>query len=105
MCKCPTISPDVFDTISTIQFIEYIDFLLIDFYSAPGLAWDACLKETKQYVQLLHDYDILMMFEKGIRGGISHISKRYSEANNKYMENYDSGKPSKFITYLDGYPL
>ena len=71
------------------------------YYTSPGLAWDACLKETKQELQLLHDYDMLMMFEKGIRGGITHISKRYSEANNKYMENYDPNKPSKFITYLD----
>ena len=68
------------------------------YYTAPGLALDACLKETKQELQLLHDYD---MFEKGIRGGITHISKRYSEAYNKYMENYDPNKPSKFITYLD----
>lgn len=41
------------------------------------------------------------MFEKGIRGGITHISKRYSEANNKYMRDYDPEKPLKFITYLD----
>ena len=70
------------------------------YYTAPGLAWDACLKETK-HLQLLHDYDVLMMFEKGIRGGITHISKRYSEANNKYMKDYDPEKPLKFITYLD----
>ena len=56
------------------------------YYTAPGLAWDACLKETKQKFQLLKDYDMLMMFEQGIRGGISHISKRYASANNKYME-------------------
>ena len=43
------------------------------YYTSPGLAWDACLKETGQQLQLLHDYDMLMMFEKGIRGGISHI--------------------------------
>ena len=44
---------------------------------------------------------MLMMFEKGIRGGISHISKRYAEANNKYMKYYDKTKPSTFIQYLD----
>ena len=71
------------------------------YYTSPGLAWDACLKEAKQELQLLHDYDMLMMFEKGIRGGISHISKRYAEANNKYMDTYNPDKPSSFIQYLD----
>ena len=71
------------------------------YYTSPGLAWDACLKETGQELELLHDYDMLMMFERGIRGGITHISKRYSEANNKYMKDYNPDKPSKFIQYLD----
>ena len=71
------------------------------YYTSPGLAWDACLKETGQELQLLHDYDMLMMFEKGIRGGISHISKRYAEANNKYMKDYDPDEPSTYIQYLD----
>ena len=57
------------------------------YYTSPGLAWDACLKETGQELQLLHDNDMLMIFERGIRGGITHISKRYAEANNKYMVN------------------
>ena len=70
-------------------------------YTAPGLAWDACLKETNQSLELLKDYDMLTMFEKGIRGGISHISKRYAEANNKYMKDYDKEKPSSYIQYLD----
>ena len=72
-----------------------------NYYTAPGLAWDACLKLTKQELQLLTDYDMLMMFEKGIRGGISHISKRYAEANNKYMKDFDKTKPSTFIQYFD----
>ena len=42
-----------------------------------------------------------MMFEKGIRGGITHISKRYAEANNKYMVNYNPDEPSNYIQYLD----
>ena len=71
------------------------------YYTSPGLAWDACLKTTKQELKLLEDYDMLMMFERGIRGGISHISKRYSEANNKYMKKFNPEKPSKYIQYLD----
>ena len=43
----------------------------------------------------------LMLFEKGIRGGITHISKRYAETNNKYMKDFNPDKPSKFIQYLD----
>ena len=71
------------------------------YYTAPGLAWDACLKETKQNLELLKDYDMLMMFEQGIRGGITHISKRYAETNNKYMKNFEKTKPSTYIQYLD----
>ena len=71
------------------------------YYTSLGLAGDACLKETGQELQLSHDYDMLMMFEQGIRGGISHISKRYAEANNKYMINYDPDKTSSYIQYLD----
>ena len=71
------------------------------YYTSPGLAWDACLKETGQELQSLHDYDMLMMFERGIRGGISHVSKRYAEANNKYMKDYNPDKPSTYIQYLD----
>ena len=70
------------------------------YFTSPGLAWDARLKETGQELQLLHDYDMLM-FEKGFRGGITHVSKRYVEANNKYINDYNPDKPSKFIKYLD----
>ena len=42
-----------------------------------------------------------LFIEKGTRGGISYIAKRYAKANNKYMNGYDQEKPSTFITYLD----
>ncbi|XP_022777903.1 uncharacterized protein LOC111319374 [Stylophora pistillata] len=72
------------------------------YYTAPGLAWDACLKLTEIELELLSDINMLHMFEKGIRGGISMITKRYAKANNKYMgEKFDKSKPSSFITYLD----
>ena len=45
--------------------------------------------------------DMYLFIEKGLRAGISYITERYSDANNKYMKNYDPKKLSKFITYLD----
>ena len=71
-------------------------------YTSPGLSWDALLKMTKVKLELSNDPDMVLMFEKGIRGGVSMISKRYTKANNPYMgEEYDSDKPTKYITYLD----
>ena len=71
------------------------------YFTAPGLAWDACLKMTNIQLELLSDVNMLLMFEKGIRGGISIISNRYGEANNKYMKDYDKNKDSKYLMYLD----
>ena len=72
------------------------------YYTAPGLAWDACLKMTNINLELLSDPNMLLMFEKGIRGGISIISNRYGEANNKYMGNrFNKNKPNKYLMYLD----
>ena len=52
------------------------------YYTAPGLAWDASLKKREVNLELLKDVDMLLMFEKGIRGGVSTITKRHAEANN-----------------------
>ena len=71
------------------------------YYTSPGLSWDALLKMTKIELDLLTDTDMVLMFEKGIRGSVSMISKRYSKANNAYMDEYDSDKPTKYIPYLD----
>ena len=71
------------------------------FLSLPGLAWQACLKKTNIKLELLTDYDILLMVEEGIRGGICHSIHRHARANNKYMKNYDENKESSYIQYLD----
>ena len=72
------------------------------YYTSPGLAWDAMLKLTEIQLELIIDPDMLLMFQRGIRGGISMISNRHGTANNKYMgDSYDPSKPSKFIQYED----
>ena len=73
----------------------------VHYYTAPGLAWDACLKMTGINLELLSDPDMLLMVEKGIRGGISIISNRYGEANNKYMKCFNKNKLATFLMYLD----
>ena len=59
------------------------------------------LKMTGVKLKRIFDIDMYLFIEKELRGGISYIAKRYSEANNKYMKNYDPKKSSKFLTYLD----
>ena len=71
------------------------------FVPAPGLAWPACLKKTGVKLELLTDYDMILMAEKGIRGGICKATYKCAEANNKYMKNYDKNIESSYIEYLD----
>ena len=71
------------------------------YFSSPGLSWDAMLKMTGIKLEKISDIDKYLFIEKGLRGGISYIVKRYAKANNKYMIDYDSEKPLTFINYLD----
>ena len=56
---------------------------------------------AKNDLEKISDIDKYLFMEKGLRGGISYIAKRYAKANNKYMNEYDPEKPSALITYLD----
>ena len=71
------------------------------FVSAPNLSWEACLKITKVKLELLTDIDMLLMFEKGIKGGISQAIFKDAKANNKYMKNYNKNMTSSYLQYLD----
>ena len=71
------------------------------FVSTPGLTWQACLKKTKVKLELLTDYDMILMIEKEIRGGICQSTYRHAKANNRYMKNYNKNIEASNIEYLD----
>ena len=52
-------------------------------------------------LQTISDINLHLFIEKGMRGGISNIYKRYALSNNKYLKNYDSNKESTFFMYWD----
>ena len=69
------------------------------FYTAPGLAWKACLKKTRIRLELLLDPDMLLMFERGIRGGITQSVNRWAKA---YMgSEFDPDEKTNYLQYLD----
>ena len=78
--------------------LKYYEIDPCHYFSSPGLSWDAMLKMTDVKLEKISGIGKYLFIEKGLRGG---ISKRYAKANKKYMSNYDSEKPSTFITYLD----
>ena len=72
------------------------------FYWSPGLAWKACLKKTGVRLELLTDPNMLLMFKRRIRGGITQAVHRYAHANNIYMgENFNPSEESSYLQYLD----
>ena len=92
--------PDVFENFRNMC-IKVYELDPVHFLSSPGLAWQACLKKTNVKLELLTDYDMLLMVEEGIRGGICHSIHRYAKVNNKYMKDYNKNKESSYIQYSD----
>ena len=67
----------------------------VETHSAPGLAWQAALKEHLSKIRSFNRidmFDMLLMVEKGNRGGIFYSIYRYAKANDKYRKNYDKNK-------------
>ena len=75
---------DVFENFRN-KCIEINELDPAHFLSASGLVWQVFLKGTRVKIELLTDIDMLLVVEKGIRGGICHVIHSYAKANNKYM--------------------
>ena len=69
------------------------------FLAAPGLSWQAALKNTEVKLKLLADIDMILMFEKEIRGGICYAIHPYEKVDNKYMKEYNNNKESSYLKY------
>ena len=91
---------DVFEKLMN-TCLEYYELDHCHYFSSHGPSWDAMLKMTKIELKLISDIDMYLFIEKGMRGIISYIGKRYSKANNKYKTDYNSSEESKSIIYLD----
>ena len=58
-------------------------------------------KKIEVKLELLTDVNVLLIVEKGIRGGICHAVHQYAKVNNKYMKDYDKNKESSYLKYWD----
>ena len=82
---------DVFEEIVE-TCLNYYQLDPCHYFSSPGLSWDAMLKMTGIKLELILDVDMYLFIEKGMRGGISYISKRHSkiDRDNKFIMYWDS---------------
>ena len=69
---------DVFENLRN-ECLEIFELDPIYFVSAPGLAWKACLKKPGMELELITDYNMLLMIEEGIWGGICQATHRYAK--------------------------
>lgn len=92
---------DVFDNFTDLCIDNYgLDPAW--YLTAPQLGWNAMMKITGVVLDLMFDPDMVLMIERGIRGGVSTVSHRYAKANNPYIgDKFDSENPTKYLQYLD----
>ena len=88
---------DVFENFISTSFKCY-DLDPWHYFSASGLSCNAIFKWTKIESEEISDPDKYIFIEKGMRGCISYINKRYSKANNEYCSDCDSEKTKTYIT-------
>lgn len=73
------------------------------YITLPSYSFDCMLKFTKCKLQILKDIDMVLFWERSVRGGISQCMGRFSIASNKYInkDKFDSTLPDKYIIYVD----
>ena len=79
---------DIFEKFRNINLKNY-GLCLSHYLSVQAVSWDAILNMIRDDLELNSDADMYLLFEKGMRGGVSYISKGYSKANNKNLKYHD----------------
>ena len=84
---------DVFEKFINIC-LEHYGLDPCHYFSSSGLSCDGMPKMTEIELELISDIDMYLFIEEGMKWGICYIAKRFSKANNKYMESYDDKEAS-----------
>ena len=96
-----TLLADIFERFRTLCLQDY-DLDPLHYFTAPNFSWSAMLKKTGVVLDLLDNADMLLFFEKSIKGGISSVFHRYAKANNPYLsDSYDPSEETSYLMYLD----
>ena len=74
---------------------------ILQYPTVASYSFDAMLRYTKVKLELLSEPDMYLFMENSIRGGTSYIAKRYAQANNPYMTDYDPAKEDVTLLYVD----
>ena len=91
---------DVFENFRQLC-LDYYGLDCCHYMSLPGFSWDAMLKMTKVNIEYMTDIDMYTFIEKNLRGGVTTVNHRQFKANNSYLNDFDSNKPTSFIHYVD----
>ena len=67
------------------------------YLNTPALSWDKRSSISKVEIDLISDVDMYLLFEKGMRDGVSHSSRRCSQANNKHLTLHDPKKQQNIL--------
>ena len=71
----------------------------VHFPSTPGLSYMACFKRSGETIDLLQDIDMVRLFERGIRGGLTFVNKHQVEARIPELGNNQDG--NVHLAYID----
>ena len=99
LLKYVLLSSDVFQKFKNSSLKNY-GLCQSHYFSVLALSWATMLNIKKVELELISNVVMYLFFEKGMGGGVSFVSKRYSEVNNKYLKFYDPKQESKSIIYF-----